>query len=85
MLQEMDTRDRIRSASGVLAGKAGRRLRELLMNCPHCNHPIPKVICPKCGKDLTARTNQADAIAMHMRRCQAAHPKVTRWPPPTAN
>jgi hypothetical protein len=28
-----------------------------------------RVICSKCGRDITSGTNQADCTAMHMRRC----------------
>lgn len=29
-----------------------------------------RVICPRCGRDITARFNQADVTAMHMRDCE---------------
>ena len=28
-----------------------------------------RVVCAKCGRDITSRTNQADCTAIHLRSC----------------
>jgi hypothetical protein len=31
---------------------------------------LVRITCPKCGRDITSRTNQADVTWMHMRSCK---------------
>lgn len=43
---------------------------------------FPRTICPRCGRDITSPTNQADCTVIHMRNCKGRRDHFSFIPQP---